>query len=63
MNNLDFKGAIADIRGAAHWLTAHGAKRVGAIGYCMGGALALGAVIQVRFVVATVSMLMMNMWY
>jgi carboxymethylenebutenolidase len=39
---LDFGDAAGqDVRGAAHYLRAHGAKKVGVTGFCMGGALAM----------------------
>lgn len=39
MNNLDFKTAVEEIKTAAKWLRDSGAPKVGAIGFCMGGAL------------------------
>jgi carboxymethylenebutenolidase len=47
MSNLDFQGALEDVRGAAQHLKAEGSAKVGATGFCMGGALALGAAIRV----------------
>jgi len=42
MEGLDWSDAISqDARGAATYLRAQGAKRVGVTGFCMGGALAL----------------------
>ncbi|MBV8373296.1 MAG: dienelactone hydrolase family protein [Candidatus Eremiobacteraeota bacterium] len=42
MEGLDFPDAVSqDARGAAAYLRAHGAKRVGVVGFCMGGALAM----------------------
>jgi len=43
MNNLDFNRAIEDIRGAAKYLLDSGVKRVGIIGFSMGGALVAAA--------------------
>ncbi len=43
MSNLDFPGAVKDIQKAAQVLRAEGSKKVGATGFCMGGALVLGA--------------------
>lgn len=42
-SHLDFPGAVEDIRGAAVFLRAGGSKRVGVVGFCMGGALTLAA--------------------
>jgi len=41
MKGLDFAKAVEDIRGAAQFLQANGCKKVGVIGFCMGGALTL----------------------
>ncbi len=42
MEGLDFSDAASqDARGAAAYLKRHGAKRVGVMGFCMGGALAM----------------------
>lgn len=43
MNNLDWPGAIADIRGAAKFLLSKGCTSVGVTGFCMGGALAMAS--------------------
>jgi len=43
MNNLDFHRAIEDIRGATKYLLDSGVKRVGIIGFSMGGALVTAA--------------------
>jgi len=43
MNNLDFHRAIEDIRSAARYLLDSGVKRVGVIGFSMGGALVTAA--------------------
>ncbi|GBF90985.1 carboxymethylenebutenolidase [Raphidocelis subcapitata] len=43
MNSLDFKGAVEELKQAADYLRATGAGRVGAVGMCMGGALAFAA--------------------
>lgn len=42
MSNLDFPAAVAEIGHAAAHLKAEGSPCVGVVGYCMGGALALG---------------------
>jgi carboxymethylenebutenolidase len=42
MEGLDFSDAVSqDARGAAAYLKQRGAKRVGIVGFCMGGALAM----------------------
>jgi len=41
MGNLDWPGAVQDINVAAEYLKSQGVKKVGVVGYCMGGALAL----------------------
>lgn len=43
MNNLDWPGAVADIKGAAKFLLSKGCTSVGVTGFCMGGALTLAA--------------------
>ena len=43
MSSLDFPDAVLDILGCARHLRAEGSPRVGVTGFCMGGALALGA--------------------
>jgi carboxymethylenebutenolidase len=44
---LDFSDAATqDLAGAARYLRAHGAKRVGVVGFCMGGALAVMSVME-----------------
>ncbi|KAL0476467.1 carboxymethylenebutenolidase [Acrasis kona] len=44
MNDLDWVGAVQDIRGCAQYLKEHGCNKVGVTGFCMGGALAIAAV-------------------
>jgi carboxymethylenebutenolidase len=47
MEGLDFgDAATQDARGAAAYLQAHGSAKVGAIGFCMGGALAMLAAMR-----------------
>jgi carboxymethylenebutenolidase len=41
MERLDWKQAVADLRSAAHHLRGIGAPKVGVVGFCMGGTLAL----------------------
>lgn len=41
MSNLDFVSAIDEIRQASEYLLNEGSPKVGAIGFCMGGALTL----------------------
>lgn len=43
MNALDFKEAVEEIKAAADYLRITGSEKVGVIGFCMGGALTLGA--------------------
>jgi len=43
MGDLDWQGAVADIRGAATYLKSHGAAKVVVMGFCMGGALTLAS--------------------
>ena len=44
MSNLDFPKAVSEISAAAAFLKAEGSPTVGVTGFCMGGALAMGAV-------------------
>ncbi len=39
MSNLDFKAAVEEMKQAVSYLRASGASKVGAVGFCMGGAL------------------------
>jgi hypothetical protein len=43
MDNLDWAGAIEDIRATANTLDEDGNGRVGVVGFCMGGALSLAS--------------------
>jgi carboxymethylenebutenolidase len=43
MGALDFPAALAEVGHAAKFLRAEGSRKVGVVGFCMGGALALGA--------------------
>lgn len=43
MGELDWQGAVKDIRGAAQYLLANGCTKVGVTGFCMGGALSFAA--------------------
>lgn len=43
MSNLDFPKAVAEISEAAAFLKAEGSPKVGIVGFCMGGALTMGA--------------------
>jgi carboxymethylenebutenolidase len=55
MEGLDFADAAnQDVRGAAQHLKANGSSKVGVIGYCMGGAVALLSAITVPEVDAAV---------
>jgi len=54
MNSLDFAEAtLQDLRGAATYLKAQGSK-VGVVGFCMGGALAIAAAVHVSELSAAV---------
>ena len=46
MGALDFPDAVLDIIGCARHLRAEGSPRVGVTGFCMGGALTLGAAVR-----------------
>ena len=46
-DNLDWNGAVSDLRGAAKYLLSTGCKKVGVTGFCMGGALAFAAALHV----------------
>lgn len=54
MMGLAMDQAAKDIAGAARHLTALGARRVGAVGFCMGGSLALWSATLSDDIVATV---------
>ena len=55
MSNLDWPNAVEDLRAAARYLKAHGdGKKVGTIGFCMGGALSLASAVLVDEVDAAV---------
>uniref|UniRef100_A0A0B7AM63 Dienelactone hydrolase domain-containing protein n=1 Tax=Arion vulgaris TaxID=1028688 RepID=A0A0B7AM63_9EUPU len=43
MDDLDWGGAVGDIRGCARYLKSLGCKKVGVTGFCMGGALSMAA--------------------
>ncbi|KAI8464411.1 MAG: dienelactone hydrolase family-domain-containing protein [Monoraphidium minutum] len=43
MNHLDFKAAVAEMKAAADYLRSTGSSKVGAVGFCMGGALTFAA--------------------
>eukprot|EP00284_Hemiselmis_tepida_P008559 CAMPEP_0174937406 /NCGR_PEP_ID=MMETSP1355-20121228/60390_1 /TAXON_ID=464990 /ORGANISM="Hemiselmis tepida, Strain CCMP443" /LENGTH=140 /DNA_ID=CAMNT_0016184253 /DNA_START=1 /DNA_END=420 /DNA_ORIENTATION=+ len=42
MEGLDWGGALEDVGACARWLKAQGCSKVTVVGFCMGGALALG---------------------
>jgi len=54
MSELDFGGAVNDIKGAAKYLLAGGCQRVGVVGFCMGGALSILAAVNIPEVSASV---------
>ena len=43
MSNLDFPAAIDEISKVAAWLKTTGSSSVGIVGFCMGGAVSMGA--------------------
>lgn len=44
MNDLDWQGAVQDIQAAVDYLkTSRGVKKIGIVGFCMGGALTLAS--------------------
>lgn len=45
MSNLDFPGAVAEIRAAATFLKEEGSGKCGVTGFCMGGALTLATAV------------------
>ncbi|KAH6565567.1 hypothetical protein BASA61_001374 [Batrachochytrium salamandrivorans] len=48
MGALDWPQAVEDIRNAAKYLRSKGAKKVGVVGFCMGGALTIAAAVKVK---------------
>lgn len=52
MENLDWAGAVEDVRGGAKHLMATGSAKVGITGFCMGGALALAGAVLVDEIAA-----------
>ncbi|CAN1220181.1 Protein usf [Linum perenne] len=55
MDNLDWQGAVKDIRASVNWLKANGSKKVGVTGFCMGGALSIASSVLVAEVDAVVA--------
>ncbi|KAK6918842.1 Dienelactone hydrolase [Dillenia turbinata] len=55
MDNLDWQGAVKDIRASVNWLKANGSQKVGVTGYCMGGALAIASSVLIPEVDAVVA--------
>ncbi|CAI0460354.1 unnamed protein product [Linum tenue] len=55
MDNLDWQGAVKDIRASVNWLKANGSKKVGVTGFCMGGALSIASSVLVPEVDAVVA--------
>jgi carboxymethylenebutenolidase len=43
MTNLNFPGAVQDIKASQDFLRNEGSKKIAVVGFCMGGALALAA--------------------
>lgn len=54
LGELDWKKAIEDVKESVYWLKSKGCERVGVLGFCMGGALALGAGASIRHVDASI---------
>lgn len=54
-DNLDFPQAVEELKAAAEYLRSSGAKKVGVIGFCMGGALSLAAAQHAAVDVAVVN--------
>eukprot|EP00270_Netrium_digitus_P016132 TRINITY_DN574_c0_g1_i1.p1 TRINITY_DN574_c0_g1~~TRINITY_DN574_c0_g1_i1.p1 ORF type:complete len:241 (-),score=83.84 TRINITY_DN574_c0_g1_i1:339-1061(-) len=55
MEGLDWQGAVEDIAASAQWLKDTGTKKVGVLGFCMGGALAVASAVKVEAISAVVS--------
>ncbi|XP_010924126.2 uncharacterized protein [Elaeis guineensis] len=55
MNDLDWQGAVKDIRASVNWLKANGSSKVGVTGFCMGGALSIASAVLVPEVEAVVA--------
>ena len=47
-HNLDWQGAVLDIQGSVNYLRSVGVEKIGIVGFCMGGALALAASVLVE---------------
>eukprot|EP00897_Mesotaenium_endlicherianum_P010016 jgi/Mesen1/9042/ME000057S08465 len=47
MDGLDWQGAVKDIGASAKWLKEQGCTKVGVVGFCMGGALAIASAVHV----------------
>nr|KAJ3420760.1 hypothetical protein HK105_005280 [Polyrhizophydium stewartii] len=47
MNGLDWHQAVKDVKIAIEYLRTRGVKKVGIVGFCMGGALAIAAGVHV----------------
>jgi len=55
LSQLDWEGAIEDIRLSAQYLLANGNAKVGVVGFCMGGALSLAAASLLKEIAVCVS--------
>ncbi|KAL2649786.1 hypothetical protein R1flu_017914 [Riccia fluitans] len=55
MDGLDWPGAVKDVAASAKWLKENGSKKVGATGFCMGGALAIAGAVLVPEIDAAVA--------
>eukprot|EP00842_Homolaphlyctis_polyrhiza_P006425 jgi/Hompol1/6784/HPOL_001342-RA len=47
MGNLNWPGAVEDVRKATQYLKSKGCKKVGVTGFCMGGALTIASAVHV----------------
>lgn len=47
MSSLDWPRAVEDIRNASEYLRSNGCKKVGLVGFCMGGALVIASAVHV----------------
>src|SRR5690349_4996647 len=63
MHGLDWAGAVADIRGAVQYLKSTGSRKVGVLGFCMGGALTIAASVLIPEVDAGEYLYLVNELY
>nr|AFK38323.1 unknown [Lotus japonicus] len=55
MTDLDWEGAVKDIRASINWLKENGSKKAGVTGFCMGAALAVASSVLVPEVDAAIA--------